>query len=407
MLFVGSGNYLYIENKIMNMKVIVMGCGFGGVEVASKLSKLRKQSKDLNIFMIDRRARLEYQPAYPEILSGKVTAEEISGDLNKFASKINAEFINEAVINIDFKAKKVKTSDSEIPYDFLVISIGAEQTFFGIPGAEELSYSVDTLKGAIATKKALDNLDYSKKIRIAVIGAGLAGVEVAGELVDYFRDRASAKIYLVERMPRILPAFPTENISAYVSKFLSHRGVEILTETTVQEVNEEEITFKEGKKLPYDLIIWTAGIRPNSLLEKLELPKEKGWLKVDPYLRVEGMTDVFAVGDMVYFENEGVRSGQNVEEAERQAKVAAENIIRTIKNLSFKKKALPKKYYYLYGMKEEKLRRYRPKNTIQNPRAFISLGEDKAVIYYGGMMFKAFAYRMKKFVEWRYMRRFR
>ena len=92
------------------MKIVIIGCGFGGVEVASELSKrskLRKRSKGLDITMIDRRTRLEYQAAHPEILSGKVTAEEISGDLNKFASRINAEFINDAVVNIDFEAKTV------------------------------------------------------------------------------------------------------------------------------------------------------------------------------------------------------------------------------------------------------------------------------------------------------------
>lgn len=368
------------------MKIVVLGCGFGGVEVASEL---RKRSKELDIYMVDRRTRLEYQAAYPEILSGKVTAEEISGDLNKFAARIGAEFINEAVVNIDFEAKKVKTEDEgrEIPYDFLVISIGAEQTFFGIPGAEEQSCSVNTLKGAVETKNAIDELDYTKEISIAVIGAGLTGVEVAGELVDYFRDRASAKLYLVEMMPGILSVFPKENVATFVTKFLSDRDVEILTGTAVQEVSERKITFKDGRKRPYDIIIWTAGIKPNSLLERLDIPKERGWLKVDLYLRVEGMKNVFAVGDTAYFEREGVRSGQNVEEAERQGKVAAENILRTIKG--------------------EKLTGYRPKNTIQNPRAFISLGDDKAVMYFGGMTFKIFAYRLKKFVERRYMRRFR
>jgi len=278
------------------MKVVVLGCGFGGVEVASEL---RKRSKELDITMIDRRTRLEYQAAHPEILSGKVTAEEISGDLNEFASRINAKFIN----------------------------------------------------------------------------------------VDYLRDRASAKIYLVELMPKVLPAFPTENVSNYAEKFISDSSVEILTDTAVQEVNEHEITFTDGTELPYDIIIWTAGIKPNGLLEKLELPKERGWLKVDSYLRVDGMKSVFAVGDTAYSENEGVRSGQNVEEAERQGKLAAKNIIRTIEG--------------------KKLERYRAKNTMQNPRAFISLGNDKAVMYFGGMMFKVFAYRVKKFVERRYMKRFR
>ncbi len=393
------------------MKVVVLGGGFGGVSAASELSELRNRSKDICITMIDRKTRLEYLAAHPEILSGKVTPDEISGDLNKFAAKIGAEFINDTVVNIDFKAKKVKTENGgkEILYDYLVISIGAEQTFFGIPGAEELSHSVNTLKGAVETKNALDKLDFSaKEIHIAVIGAGLTGVEVAGELIDYLRYKeASAKIYIVEMMPRVLPTFSTEKVSNYVAKFLSDRGIEILTETAVQEVSEHEITFKNGKKHPYDIIIWTAGIKPNSLLENLEVPKMKGWLKTDPYLRVEGMENVFAVGDTISFESEGVRSGQNAEEAERQGEVAVENIIKTIKNLSFKKKALPKKYYSLYGMKEEKLKRYRPKNTIQNPRAFISLGSNKAVMYFRGMAIKVLAYRLKKFVERRYMKRFK
>jgi NADH dehydrogenase len=366
------------------MKVVVLGCGFGGVEVANELWK---RSKELDIVLVDRKESIGYQPAYPELLSGKITPEDISGDLKELATKINAEFIHEEIVTIDFEGKRVKTGDNgrTLPYDFLVIAIGAEQTYFGIPGAEELSYSVNTMKAAVDTKNALDSLDYSKELCVMVIGAGLTGVEVAGELVDYLRNQGSAKISLVELMPRLLPAFPKDNVANYVAKFLSDKGVEIFTETGVQEVNEAEITFTDGKKRPYDLIIWTAGIKPNQLLEKLDLPKERGWLKVDPSLRAKD--DVFAVGDTVYFEREGVRSGQNVEEAIRQGKVAAENILRTIKG--------------------DSLKEYNPKNTIQNPMAFISLGGNKAVIYFRGMMLKAFAYRLKKFVERWYMKRFR
>jgi NADH dehydrogenase len=366
------------------MRVVVLGCGFSGVEVAREL---RKRSKEFDIIMIDRRTRLEYQAAHPEILSAKVTPDEISGDLNNFASEIGAEFIHDTIVDLDFKTKTVKTGGNgrEIPYDFLVIAIGAEQTFFGIPGAEALSCSVNTLKGAVDTKNALDQLDYSKKINIAVIGAGLTGVEVAGELNDYFDDRgAQARIYLVEMMPRILHTFPNEKVSKYVAKILTDRGVEILTEMAVQEVGEKAITFTDGSKRPYDLVIWTAGIKPNRLLEKLDILKDNGGIKADSYLRVSEC--VFAVGDALCFESAGVRSGQNVEEAERQGKVAAANIIRTIKG--------------------EKMVRYRPKNTIQNPRAFLSLGSDKAVMYFNGMVFAVFAYRLKKFVEHRYMKQF-
>jgi NADH dehydrogenase len=191
----------------------------------------------------------------------------------------------------------------------------------------------------------------------------------------------------VEMMPRVLSACPHGNVANYVEKFLAARGVAMMMETAVQEVREHEILFKDGRKLPYDLIIWTAGIKPNSLLEKLDLPNERGRLKMDPYLRVDGFEEVFAVGDTASFERGGACSGQNVEEAENQGKVAAENILRAING--------------------EQLREYRPKNTIQAPRALISLGDDKAVAYFGKRMFKVLAYRMKKLIERRYMKRFR
>jgi NADH dehydrogenase len=338
------------------MKVLIVGCGFAGLEVAKEL---RKRSKELEIAMIDRRTRFEYLAALPEILSAKVSPAELSADLNNFAASIDAEFINEEIITIDFTAKIVKTgtAEMEISYDYIVLSVGAEQTFFGIHGAEEHSYSVNTLEGARSTKETLDTLDHAKKVNVAVIGAGLTGVEVAGELANSVR------------------------------KNLSGRGVEILTETAVQEVGDDAILFVGGAKRPYDIIIWTAGIKPNTLLQKLNLPKEKGWIKVDSDLRVAGQEAIFAIGDTAYFESDSGRSGQNVEEAEGQGKVAAENIVRAIKG--------------------ERLKSYRPKNTIQNPRALISLGDDKAVIYFAGKVVTVGAYLLKKFVEHRYMRRFR
>ncbi len=364
------------------MKVLILGCGFAGLEVAKTL---RKRSKELEICAIDRRTRFEYLAALPEILSGKVTPDDISVDLNKFATSINAEYINAEVVDIDFIAKTVKISTSEISYDYLVLAVGAEQTFFGIPGAEEYSYSVNTMEGALRTREALDKLDSIEESSVAVIGAGLTGVEVAGELLDYFKKRAAAaRIYLVEMMPMVLPAFSHRNLANSVRNSLSGRGVEIATETAVQEVGADAILFTDGEKIPYDIIIWTAGIRPNSLVQKLALPKTKGWLHVDSNLRVPGQKGTFAVGDTIYFERDGARSGQNVEEAERQGKVAAGNLIRAIKG--------------------EKLKRYRPKNTVQNPRAFISLGENKAVIYFAGKVITVCAYKLKKYVEHRYMR---
>ena len=373
-----------------SVSVVVLGCGFGGVEVATELRKRSKSKsgKRIDITMIDRRTRFDYQAANPEILSGKVTPDDISADLCSFANRIDAEFINAEVVDINFSEKEVKTRTGTIPvpYDYLVIAVGGEQAFFGVPGAEEHSHCINTLEGAVRTKQALDEVGGNSAMTIAVIGAGLTGVEVAGELVE---SRSDARVCLVERMPRILPAFPAPDIASFVTRRLMDRGVEILTGLAVEAVNDDEIVLSGQRRLPYDVLIWTAGLKPGRLLERLKLPKVRGWIKVDPYLRVDGMSDVFAVGDNAYFEYDGIRSGQNVEEAEREGKIAAVNIIRTVKG--------------------DKLKRYKPKNTIQNPRAIISLGGNTAVIYACGRAFTifGFGYKLKKFIEHRNMRRFR
>jgi len=369
-----------------SVSVVVLGCGFGGVAVATELRKRSKRERmRIDITLIDRRTRFDYQAANPEILSGKVTPDDISADLCSFARRMDAEFINAEVVDINFSEKEVKTRTGTIPYDYLVIAVGGEQAFFGIPGAEEHSHCINTLEGAVRTKQALDEVESGNSaMTIAVIGAGLTGVEVAGELAE---SRSDARVCLIERMPRILPAFPAPDIASFVTRRLMDRGVEILTGLAVESVNDDEIVLSGQRRLPYDVLIWTAGLKPGKLLERLKLPKVKGWIRVDPYLRVDGMSDVFAAGDNAYFEYNGIRSGQNVEEAEREGKIAAVNIIRTVKG--------------------DKLKRYKPKNTIQNPRAIISLGGNTAVIYAGGKVFTIFGYKLKKFIEHRYMRRVR
>ncbi len=389
-------------------RVVIVGCGFGGIEVASELRKRSgSHDKGLDITLVDRRARFEYQAALPEILSGKVTPEEISADLYSFARRINAEYINAEVVDIDFEDRVVQVQtrtvyrngindDGTIGYDYLVLAVGGEQAFFGIHRAEELSHCINTIEGALETREALeDAMAVAREggggtVNIAVIGAGLSGVEVAGELAEWIREahpRVRARVYLVELMPRVLPAFPTPNIASFVTRRLMEKGVKILTGMGVEEVRDRELLLSGEHRLPYDILIWTAGLRPARLLEQLSLPKERGWIRVDPYLRVEGMQDVFAVGDNAYFEYEGLRSGQNVEEAEREGRTAAVNILRAASGYE--------------------LRRYQPKNTVQNPRAIISLGGGTAVMYLGGKVYTLFAYKLKKFIEHRYMRRFR
>jgi len=373
-----------------------LGCGFAGLSVASALSA---KSRGVEILMIDRRERFEYLPSLPEILSGKVSADEITGSLRKFATKIGAEFLQREVKSVDLKAKEVVTrnpkssSEERIPYDFLVVAVGAELAFFGIPGAEEHALSVYSLDDALKTRKRLEEAVQKEGVKCVVVGAGLTGVEVAGELVDFFSGRGceASRVLLVEMAQRILPAFP-EKVSARIERVLRSRGVEILTGNAVQSVSEREIELlalkeKAGRKIHYDILIWTAGLKPNRISANFpaEAKAKGGWLKADAFLRLKGYKDVFVAGDIAHFANSEI-SGKNVEEAERQGRTVAENIIRSIKG--------------------SELRHYSPKNTVQKPRALISLGNGRAIAYFSGIMLETFAYRLKKYLERKYMRKF-
>ncbi|MDF2956402.1 MAG: NADH dehydrogenase [Candidatus Alkanophagales archaeon MCA70_species_1] len=366
------------------MKLVVIGCGFAGIEV---VEGVRKRMKDAEITMIDPRARMQNQSLFPEIISEKVTPDEITGDLSSFARKHDAKFINEAALSVDFKSKVVRTEREEVPYDFLAITVGAVPSYFGIPGAEERSYQINTLEGALEAKEALERLVSSGKDRIAVVGAGLTGVELVGELVDKYGGKL--KITLIEALSRVLPAFSEANpkVCTYIERVLREKGVDIMLNTAVERVEDDKIYFKGGGSLDYDMLFWTAGIRPAPLLEALDVPKERGWIKVDESLRVEGMNDVFAGGDCAFVVIEGRCSGKNAEEAERQGRMIAENIVRSEKG--------------------KPLAKYRPKNTIERPRAFISYGGGKAIATSGRLMIKGrIAYMLKKYVDLRFMKRF-
>jgi len=368
------------------MRLVVIGCGFAGVEVVGAVRKLFSID-ELEIVMIDPRSRLEFQASHPKILSGTVTPEEISGDITVFAEKNDARFVNKAVDSVDFGEKLVKVGNENIPYDFLVIANGGICTFFDVPGAET-SHTVNVLAEVVQAKNDLEKLDVNKNIKIAVIGAGLTGVEVVGELNNYFNEKKAkkAKIYLIEAMDKVLPLFK-DNVSNYVRKLFEDQGIEITTSKGVRSIDDGHIVLTDGSELDTNMVIWTCGIQCCTLSTIFGLENVRGWIVVDENLRAKGKDNVFVIGDAASVEIDGVLSGKNVEEAEHQGQTAAQNIVNLIRN--------------------KPLKNYKPVNTISDPRAIISLGGNRAVMVFRGMMFKFMAYKLKKFIEHRYLKRFK
>ncbi len=372
-------------------KIVLVGGGFAGVEAVIEYHK--EKLEDLaDIIWIDKNGRFEYLPALPELISEKVSVEDVTGDLEKFAAKFGVEFHRDTVEEVDLDGRTVKTkSGLTLDYDFLILAVGAEPTFFNIKGREN-TYPAYHLDDYLKIIDALRELELSKKPRIVVVGAGLTGVEVAGELVDYVKKRSAvADIYVVEKVGKAVPFLGNEKASKLVEEYLKSRGVNFLFGKGVTEIKLDGVVLEDGYFLESNMVIWTAGVAPNSLVKNLNLPKKgRGWVVVKPTIQVEGYEEVYAPGDINCAIFDSDVAMKMAEEAMLQAKVAITNIKRTIEGKTLVK--------------------HRIAFSVRSPKSLISLGGNQAVLVYG----RRFAHRgrlpyiiKKIYVEKRYMSRFK
>jgi len=265
-------------------------------------------------------------------------------------------FIQAEIFNIDLENKKVATRGGEIlDYDYLVIALGGQAADFGIPGVKEYAFQFKNLEDALLLNQKIDELTKEvaeskreRPIKIAVVGAGFTGIEVAAEFACCVKKLSRMcgikgrceRIMLLEAGPRILPAV-SDGERDIILKRLTRLGIEVMENAAAEEIGSNYIKLKNGKHLDTDLVIWTAGIRlidllkhsPGLTLTNLtagQAGREK--IKVNNSLEVEGLPGVFAVGDNTEFidpkTSKPVPALAYV--AADQGKIVAKNIARLI-----------------------------------------------------------------------------
>ncbi|MEM2924941.1 MAG: FAD-dependent oxidoreductase [Methanocellales archaeon] len=361
------------------MKLAVIGCGIAGINA---LDKARELDDELEIVAFDPKCKSECQALHPEVLSGKIKPEDTVIDVEKFTFKRRIKFVNEKVIDIKLREKTLATANEKIDFDYAIIAAGAVPNFYNTPGVENC-FSINSLEDTLKTKEALAEIKPGDSI--AIIGAGLTGVEVAGELLDVFQERVN--IYILELLKEVLPGV-NARVCNSVFKYLTAKGAKICTSTKVQSIEENKVLTDRGE-IAAKLIIWCAGIKPPQLAEALEVLKWHGWIAVDPYLRILGFENIYAVGDIAWVDVNGKIATKCALEAERQGRAAAVNIIRSIRG--------------------EKLLRYKVKSSIDSPVMLISLGGNKAVGIFGSICFtipSRWIYSLKKKIDLKYVQRF-
>ena len=310
-------------------KVVIAGAGFAGLACVDKL-----RGSGLEVTVIDRKPDMDFLPLLPDCIGRRINPEFLAADIAAFCVKSGAAFVLGEVSSADLRKKVVYTGDKEYPYDCLLISSGSQTNFFSDLNAREYAFPLNNLRdlrriGGMLKAGAFDSL--------IICGAGYTGIEAATNLRVYFKKKKLEKrVVLVERAPSILGPLPAW-MRDYTVKNLRNLGIEVLVNSVIEAVREDEVAVSGGKIFKPARLLWVPGVRTADFIQKLELPKNpQGRIIVDEYLRAGEAC--FCAGDTAFFSHGGggpLRMA--VQFSLTQGSLAAENILRSLKNLPLKK----------------------------------------------------------------------
>lgn len=336
----------------MSTKIVILGAGYAGVHAAKKLAKKYKKNNDVEITLIDKNPYHTLMTELHEVAGGRVPEESVKVELSRIFHRTKVKVVVDFIENVDTDNNLVTTKQGEYKYDYLMVGIGSEPAFFGVPGVKENGFTLWSLEDALKIKKHIKNRvkeasfernseKRKRMLTFVVAGSGFTGIEMAGELLEWKTTLAreyrvcedEIKILVVEAMSTILNMLDRKQADK-AEKYMVKHGVSILKNSPIVEVTKNTIKLKDGKVIPTETLIWTCGVQANQDLEDVDVKKAKaGRYLANKYMQAEGKENVYVVGDVAYVEENGGKSNpQIVEAAEQTATTAAKNIIASIEN---------------------------------------------------------------------------
>ena len=293
--------------------IIVLGAGYGGITAALRLARLFRSDPGCRIYLIDRN---HYHTLKTQLHEAAVREVQVSIPIERLVRGLGIEFERAELTGIDPTARRIQTTAGEFKFDYLIVALGSQANFYGIPGLERYSMPLQSLDDARAIhahildvcRDARAEPDTERRagmLRFVIGGAGLSGVEFAAELAEYLdvclgHDsalRSEATIIMVEGSPHIVPQMK-EAVSRRIQERLSGKGVESLTETRIIEVKPDSVALSTGRVIRARTVVWTGGIRVADLVRESGLRTGAlGRVIVDRYLMADGCPGVYAIGD--------------------------------------------------------------------------------------------------------------
>lgn len=362
-------------------RVVILGAGFGGLWAAKKL-----RNKPVDVLVIDRNNFHTFLPLLYQVAAAEIEIEQIAYPVRQmFRKSKNVGFIQAEVQQVLPHENLVVTDAGQIPFDFLIIALGSQTAFFGVPGAKEVAFPLKTIPQAIELRnhilsmfeKATFELDVERRIPLlnfVIVGGGPTGVEFASslqELIDGplkkdFKELRpwTPQVHLIEANPKILKGYP-EDQRDYAMKQLQKKGIVLHTGTSVTEVSDSFVKLSNGRSVMTNTVIWAAGIQGPEILAgwNLLLNKRKK-IQVDNSLRSIGFENIYAIGDLASVQDQFVP--QVAPAAIQMGELASTNILRTLEG------------------KQPKLFKYKDKGSMT------ILGRNKAIVKTRRLKFKGF-----------------
>ena len=340
-------------------RILILGSGFGGLYTALHLEKKLRRYSDFELTLVNRENFFLFTPMLHEVAAGDLDVTHIVNPVRKLLRRTH--FFNGDIKSIDLRERRVSVAHAdddhnhELSYDYLVLALGSVTNFYNLPGLVENSLTMKSLSDAIRLRsrliKNLEEADFecacedrSRLLTVVVTGGGFAGVETIASVNDFVREaiefypklsEKDLRIVLIEATDMILPELGPQ-LGAYARKKLARRGVKFLMNTAVKSVSDDEVNLSDGTSLKTNLLVWTAGVSPNPLLDMLDCSKERGRLVTNEFLEVPDYPGVWALGDCAAVPDQttGKSCPPTAQHAIRQGKIAAHNILAAIRGSS-------------------------------------------------------------------------
>lgn len=328
----------------MKKKIIIIGGGFAGVQLADHLDK-----SVFDVLLIDKLNHHQFQPLFYQVATSQIEPSSISFPLRHIFNRTKSTQIRMAEVRrIVAERNQIETDIGNFDYDILVIASGCKTNFFGNKTIEDNAFTLKTTHDAIAIRNHIiqvferilsaDEQEKEKLFNLVIVGAGPTGVELAGAFAEIKRDIlprdypgidfSRFSIYLIEGTKNTLSNM-SELAKTASAKYLRALGVEIRTEIFVKNYDGNRVFLSNGETIPSSTLIWAAGVMGN----RIDGLDENCWIanqriKVNRQNLIDGYENIYAVGDIAYMSTPKYPKGhpQVANVAINQAKLLAKNL---------------------------------------------------------------------------------